>query len=275
MEVSMPQSILIAIFVLGAVLILIAIVGGKFKIFGAEVSGNVGRAGRAVSAVIGTVLIIFGLFKSFNSSGVPDNNQNPDSGNLEILSFQVEPPLIGEHESAQLKWVVRDASSIIIDNGIGSVPSEGSRLVNPNQSTIYTLTASRGTQMVKATTKVNIKSLSWEDKNSVGTMPGDGISHFRVLNYSPKEMMTEISYNYNPQHGQVYIGAYLLDENERNISRGYWPAGANPTGKSQVKVSTDPSLGRIKSKWVFFWLCETNKGQGFVSKRFPYEQYWN
>jgi hypothetical protein len=275
MEVSMPQSILIAIFVLGAVLILIAIVGGKFKIFGSEVSGTVGRAGRAVSAVTGTVLIIFGLIKSFNSSEVPDNNQNPDSGNLEILSFQVEPPLIGEHESAQLKWVVRDASSIIIDNGIGSVPSEGSRLVNPNQSTIYTLTASRGTQMVKATTKVNIKSLSWEDKNSVGTMPGDGISHFRVLNYSPKEMMTEISYNYNPQHGQVYIGAYLLDENERNISRGYWPAGANPTGKSQVKVSTDPSLGRIKSKWVFFWLCETNKGHGFVSKRFPYEQYWN
>jgi hypothetical protein len=57
-----PQNITIAAFILGAVLLLIALIGGRFKIFGAEVSGTVGRAGRLAAGVAGTVLIIIGLF---------------------------------------------------------------------------------------------------------------------------------------------------------------------------------------------------------------------
>ena len=61
----MPQSIAIASFVFGAVLLLIAFVGGKFKIFGVEVSETAGRAGRVVAGAIGTVLIVIGLFAAF------------------------------------------------------------------------------------------------------------------------------------------------------------------------------------------------------------------
>ncbi len=60
----MPQSITIAAFVFGAVLLLISIVGGNFKIFAAEVSGTTGRFGRLFSGATGIILIIVGLVGS-------------------------------------------------------------------------------------------------------------------------------------------------------------------------------------------------------------------
>jgi hypothetical protein len=60
-----PQTITIAAFVLGSVLILIALVGGGFKIFGAEVSGTAGRVGRAVAGIAGAIFLAIGVFGSF------------------------------------------------------------------------------------------------------------------------------------------------------------------------------------------------------------------
>jgi len=54
-----PMSM--AAFVLGAVLLLIAFVGGSFKIFAAEISGSAGRLTRWTSGGLGLVLILIGL----------------------------------------------------------------------------------------------------------------------------------------------------------------------------------------------------------------------
>jgi hypothetical protein len=73
----MPQSITIAAFVLGAVLLLIGLLGGGFKIFGAEVSGNTGRVSRGIAGAIGVVMIVIGLVGSLGSSptaGPPNND---------------------------------------------------------------------------------------------------------------------------------------------------------------------------------------------------------
>jgi hypothetical protein len=61
----MPQTITIAAFVFGAVLVLIALIGGRFKIFGAEVSEVVGRTARVIAAVAGIVFIGIGLYGPF------------------------------------------------------------------------------------------------------------------------------------------------------------------------------------------------------------------
>jgi hypothetical protein len=54
----MPQSISIAVLVLGGVLLLVAITGGKFKIFEAEVDSAVSsKLVRLISGAIGIVLI--------------------------------------------------------------------------------------------------------------------------------------------------------------------------------------------------------------------------
>jgi len=74
----MPSNLAIAAFVFGAILLLIAILGGRFGIFGAEVRGTASRASRAVSAVLGVALIGLAVRMSTSPDSVtPDRS---DSG---------------------------------------------------------------------------------------------------------------------------------------------------------------------------------------------------
>ena len=66
----MPENITIAAFILGAVMLLIAIIGGKFKIFGAEVTPTVGSTGRIFAGVIGSLLVAIGLYSSLPTDGI-------------------------------------------------------------------------------------------------------------------------------------------------------------------------------------------------------------
>jgi hypothetical protein len=61
LEDLMPQSLAMGAFVLGAVLLLISLLSGGFKIFGAEVSGTTGIIGRLVAFVIGIFFLVIGF----------------------------------------------------------------------------------------------------------------------------------------------------------------------------------------------------------------------
>jgi hypothetical protein len=58
-----------------------------------------------------------------------------------IGSFTVDAEYIEAGDSATLSWSVTNASSVSIDNGVGTVAATGSTSVNPSQTTTYTLTA--------------------------------------------------------------------------------------------------------------------------------------
>ena len=60
----------------------------------------------------------------------------------EIVRFEVTPSTINPGGTASLSWNVNGATTLSIDNGIGSVSNQGSVDVNPNQTTTYTLSAS-------------------------------------------------------------------------------------------------------------------------------------
>ena len=68
----MPGSIAIGAFVFGAILLLIAFVGGGFKVFGAEVSGAAKPAARGAAGVLGLLLILFGIGKEDAGGDAPD-----------------------------------------------------------------------------------------------------------------------------------------------------------------------------------------------------------
>ncbi len=55
--------------------------------------------------------------------------------------FQAEPSSVQRGQSATLRWQVKDADSVTIEPGIGTVPAQGSRQVYPSDSTTYTLSA--------------------------------------------------------------------------------------------------------------------------------------
>jgi uncharacterized protein YgiM (DUF1202 family) len=61
----MPENIRIGMFVFGAILILIAILGGNFKLFGAEVATTVSNPNlRLVSFALGIFLLVTAILKS-------------------------------------------------------------------------------------------------------------------------------------------------------------------------------------------------------------------
>ena len=73
-----------------------------------------------------------------------------------INSFSALPSTITVGESSTLSWSVTDATSVTIDNGIGSVALISTTTVNPATTTTYILTATNTAGSVTATTTVTV-----------------------------------------------------------------------------------------------------------------------
>jgi hypothetical protein len=68
----MPETIETGAFVFGAVLVLLALVSGGFKIFGAEISGTAGKLGRVIAFFLGLIFLGVGLWRSSGLSPVEE-----------------------------------------------------------------------------------------------------------------------------------------------------------------------------------------------------------
>jgi peptidoglycan-associated lipoprotein len=75
-----------------------------------------------------------------------------------VAAFAVEPSSIDRGQSAVVSWSVSNANSVLIDRGIGSVESSGSRRVTPTDTTTYTLTASGAGGNVTRTATVTVSA---------------------------------------------------------------------------------------------------------------------
>jgi peptidoglycan-associated lipoprotein len=73
-----------------------------------------------------------------------------------ISEFTAEPGHIERGQSALLRWQVKDATEIEIDNGVGSVTSAGKREVKVQDSTTYTLLAKGPGGTATAQTTLNV-----------------------------------------------------------------------------------------------------------------------
>lgn len=58
-----------------------------------------------------------------------------------INNFTAEPTSIEPGQSSTLRWSVSNATDITVDQGVGAVQSQGTRVVQPNATTTYTLSA--------------------------------------------------------------------------------------------------------------------------------------
>jgi len=75
-----------------------------------------------------------------------------------VQSFTATPSQIRPGEPVSLLWSTLNATSISIDNGVGTQPASGSVRVTPNATTNYTLTATGPAGSVTATATVNVVS---------------------------------------------------------------------------------------------------------------------
>lgn len=90
----MPDNLPLAAFVLGAVLLLLGLTHGPVKIFGAEAAGTKGRLARAVSGLLGALLIGASLWIWLVTPG-----QTSDKGALQAGS-----PCDGFPELKCVRW---------------------------------------------------------------------------------------------------------------------------------------------------------------------------
>jgi hypothetical protein len=77
-----------------------------------------------------------------------------------IIVFSSNPSTISRGDKPTLLWSVAGANSVSIDHGIGHVDVEGTRIISPATSTVYTISAtnSAGTVTRSAVTTVNSTS---------------------------------------------------------------------------------------------------------------------
>jgi uncharacterized cupredoxin-like copper-binding protein len=80
-----------------------------------------------------------------------------------ISSFTANPSTINAGGSSNLQWNITDATSVSINQGIGSVSLSGTRIVNPAVSTTYTITASNSAGSVTSLIAVTV--------SGTGTIP--------------------------------------------------------------------------------------------------------
>lgn len=89
--------------------------------------------------------------------GLVDKLTSSDPSGLSIQQFSASPVTIDPGSAATLSWEVQGASTVVIDNGIGSVPAKGSRQVQPSATTTFSLVAEAGTSTTTASVQVIVQ----------------------------------------------------------------------------------------------------------------------
>ena len=161
----MPQTVTIGAFVLGSVLILIAILGGRFKIFGAEISGTTGRIGRIVSGIAGTILVLLGAVGSYYpTSSTPISAPEPTT-HITPLKGDPKNNLIGEWQQLRFDPV----SKGWVSGGVYQVFAKNNTL---HMSTIETWTAPSNSTRSLEVSNVSFDGQHWsfESKWDIGVI---------------------------------------------------------------------------------------------------------
>jgi len=88
-----------------------------------------------------------------------------------VTTFTSDPSAITAGQVTTLSWDVSGATSVTIDQGIGTVPSKGTKVLTPDETTTYTLTATNKGGSETAASTVTIKEASAPVINSFEANP--------------------------------------------------------------------------------------------------------
>ena len=177
----MPQGITIAAFVLGSVFLMLALVGGGFKIFAAEISGKVGPIGRAIAGLLGSILVLGGLLGWFDQKNAtePAVDRQLQSAKDKTSEVVEDPPPSSRHTEKHVSERMESSVDVngYYEDGSGTVFSitrSGQRFTFQSQNP-YTGLTSSGSGMIKgyqftSTFQTNLPSTG----SGSGTISEDG-----------------------------------------------------------------------------------------------------
>jgi peptidoglycan-associated lipoprotein len=115
------------------------------------------RRNRVVPVLFALVLFTVAGCKKKQPPPPPAVTAPPAAAPAPTAELSATPSVISAGDQVTLRWTTTDATSVTIDNGVGSVPTVGVKTVTPTETTTYHLTATGdgGTADATATVTVN------------------------------------------------------------------------------------------------------------------------
>lgn len=196
-----------------------------------------------------------------------DKRSNP----VQILNFLAQPESVRPGQTATLKWSIRDGERATIQPDVGNVALTGQQRVRPNQTTVYSLTASGGGRTSNASATVTVIPESLVEQFSKGTMTGDAINHIRVSKSEGRRITFEVDYRFNPAHGTCYVAGVLVNNGE-NLGASYT---ISPLWESSGTAQVTLSLSRpTQVTSAVLYLFEHGKpADPFIAKETPFRRF--
>lgn len=193
-----------------------------------------------------------------------------------ISSFTASPATISPGGFATLTWTSTGGTSAAIDNGVGSVPLNGSRSVAPSQTTTYTLTVAGDGGATSSTSRVTVSALA----NEVTVMLPGGIPLILVRipagtfqMGSPEtergRVASEVAHAVTLTQ-DYYIGKYEVTQAQWLAVMGTNPSNSNGCGGGCPVENV--SWEQIRGTNGF--LARLNQLQGTTKFRLPTEAEW-
>jgi len=163
-----------------------------------------------------------------------------------INSFTANPETIDSGDQSSLKWTTTGATSCQIDQNIGGVAVNGSKVVKPTYTTTYTLTCSNGGEYkVTETATVTVKNPDVCDS---------GKSPFNAKKYLWFVKTLSTNASTSDSNLTKYLGQYTLSYYFDGFNKNY---GEGKNGKASDFIGQGFWL---KNKTGFDYLCLTTSG---------------
>ena len=178
------------------------------------------------NVIIGTIIIMI-IASFFSGCTTEEENNTPV-----IISFTANPNTIIMGLTGNLSWEIENADTVSIDNGVGTVGLKGTKKINPQINTTYTLTALKSGNNVTATAEVIVEPLPplgiTFSKNQTAltltiqtVMPTD--LTWDQLEYNVSESFSVINDSF-PTSGLVTVGHTIQFSGNGTIYIRYKPA---------------------------------------------------
>ena len=156
------------------------------------------------------------------------NEETKETPNPMIINnFHVTPTLIEIGGKVNITWDVTGATTVSIDNNIGTVSSKGTRIIQPTQNTTYTLTATNITNTITATREIII------NENGIISDEERLIGIWDVLVTWEGKNFKEQIWQFHSDH--TFVITYIFHTEVRIAGSGVW----NITNNSLILTYAD------------------------------------
>jgi peptidoglycan-associated lipoprotein len=212
---------------------------------------------RAVVLVAGlaAMLAVAGCHKK--KVAPPPPPPPPAAAPAPTATITAQPDTINAGQSVVLTWQTTDANSAEIE-GIGQVPTSGTRNVNPTESTTYTLTATGDGGSATATARVTVNAAA-APSAPTETNISDDVFHQNVKDvfydydsYSIRpdaQAAVQQDASYLNQHSElkVVVGGYCDERGSTEYNLALGENRANAAKQALVADGVSPSRLRTVS----------------------------